>query len=415
MKEERVEWALALVRPDGFNRDRDEAGTEVYTAEITYPKDREHLLLRGREVRENPASFGFHYDPYNFDSNPERDFFELILREMNLHPDDVEDVYFTGGLADPAKTDFHVEYRGEDRRWHRYTPDFVIRKRAVRPGAGRVLIVEVKDARFEQETLQDEARFAGGEEPRSREGRKAIALRRLERLNPDRLKYELLFVKGALTYDELGPVRRFVREPDRVYTYDPSVAERIKASVLEATGTRVRRIILFGSRARGDAQSDSDYDALVVLDKLAPGEEARHPRGPLPNDARVRSGGRTSRDGGGRVLGDQRRDRWACTPRRQGRSCALRGILSKPGRTSSLPGLCPPRTISRRGMQRSLRPCRRTRPSASMPSRAPRRPSRHCLSGTRWNLPRRTTSPHSSPWPSEWRPALPARLRRPKY
>jgi type III restriction enzyme len=272
VREEGVEWALALVRPEGFAKERDDAGTEVYTAEITYPKDREHLLLRGREVRENQRGFGFHYDPYNFDSNPERDFFEQLLREVNVHPDDVDDVYFTGGLTDPAKTDFHVEYRGEDGRWHRYTPDFVIRKRGARPGAGRVLVVEVKDARFEQETTEDEARFARAEEPRSREGRKAIALRRLERLNPDRLKYQLLFVRGSLTYDDLGLVRGFVREPERVYAYDQTVAERLKGRIVAAMGERVRRIILFGSRARGDALRDSDYDVLVVLDKLAPGE-----------------------------------------------------------------------------------------------------------------------------------------------
>lgn len=32
-------------------------------------------------------------------------------------------------------------------------------------------------------------------------------------------------------------------------------------------GPRVRRIVLFGSRARGDARDDSDYDVLVVVDR----------------------------------------------------------------------------------------------------------------------------------------------------
>ncbi len=35
------------------------------------------------------------------------------------------------------------------------------------------------------------------------------------------------------------------------------------------------RIILFGSRARGDARPDSDYDLLVVLDELTSRREAR--------------------------------------------------------------------------------------------------------------------------------------------
>jgi len=48
------------------------------------------------------------------------------------------------------------------------------------------------------------------------------------------------------------------------------VAERLKDLVLQRHGDRVRRIILFGSRARGDARPDSDYDLLVVLRDLDP-------------------------------------------------------------------------------------------------------------------------------------------------
>ena len=32
-------------------------------------------------------------------------------------------------------------------------------------------------------------------------------------------------------------------------------------------GGRVRRVVLFGSRARGDATAESDYDLLVVVDR----------------------------------------------------------------------------------------------------------------------------------------------------
>lgn len=35
-------------------------------------------------------------------------------------------------------------------------------------------------------------------------------------------------------------------------------------------GHRVKKIILFGSRARGDSAHDSDYDCLVVLDEISP-------------------------------------------------------------------------------------------------------------------------------------------------
>jgi predicted nucleotidyltransferase len=35
-------------------------------------------------------------------------------------------------------------------------------------------------------------------------------------------------------------------------------------------GARVREIILFGSRARGDAEEASDYDCVVVVDRKTP-------------------------------------------------------------------------------------------------------------------------------------------------
>src|SRR5439155_1952692 len=90
-KEERVEFALALVKPEGFTKEAD-----LYTAEIAYPKDREHLLLSWEAMRErNPRDFGFHYSPYDFDSNPEKSCFEQLLAELKVRPDDVEDLYFT--------------------------------------------------------------------------------------------------------------------------------------------------------------------------------------------------------------------------------------------------------------------------------------------------------------------------------
>ena len=57
-----------------------------------------------------------------------------------------------------------------------------------------------------------------------------------------------------------------------LHTYDHTVTDRLTGRICAALGQRVRRIILFGSRARGHALPDSDYDVLVVLDKLAPGE-----------------------------------------------------------------------------------------------------------------------------------------------
>jgi len=148
-------------------------------------------------ARQNEADFGFHYDPYNFDSSPERSFFVQMLDAINLRPDQVEDIYFTGGLHDPRKTDFYVEYRGVDGRWHRYSPDFVIRRRD-----GRCAIVEIKDSRFRDDAVDGE------------NGRKAVAVQKWVGLNPDRLKYEVIFTPSdSIAFNQLESAREFIQGP----------------------------------------------------------------------------------------------------------------------------------------------------------------------------------------------------------
>jgi predicted nucleotidyltransferase len=43
------------------------------------------------------------------------------------------------------------------------------------------------------------------------------------------------------------------------------VLVRFREALTEIYGDRVERIVLFGSRARGDARPDSDYDVAVFL------------------------------------------------------------------------------------------------------------------------------------------------------
>jgi type III restriction enzyme len=207
VQEETVEKALALVRPEGFQKIISEDGAEVYTAEITYPVDRQRLLLSWEEMRAaNQGDFGFHYTPYNFDSNPEKSFFEQMLNHLNLHPDEVDDIYFTGALTTPDKTDFWVDYKGEDGYWHRYTPDFIIRRKD-----GRCLIVEIKNAQFAAATQEDLVREERGEAVLTVEGRKAVALRKWERLNPGHLEYEIIFAgEETLGFDQTKRVRGFI-------------------------------------------------------------------------------------------------------------------------------------------------------------------------------------------------------------
>lgn len=40
---------------------------------------------------------------------------------------------------------------------------------------------------------------------------------------------------------------------------------RFRAAVTEIYGARLERVVLFGSRARGDAKPDSDYDVAVFI------------------------------------------------------------------------------------------------------------------------------------------------------
>jgi type III restriction enzyme len=194
VREERTERAIALVRPENFNREVDASGAEIYTAEIAYSKDREHLLLHHEELRDNQGDFGFHYTAYNFDSNPEKDFFDQMLRKLNQMPQDVEDIYFTGALTDPAKTDFYVEYKDDKGKQRRYTPDFVIRRKD-----GNALIVEIKNT-------HDSVHPIDGEH-----GRKALALRAWANLSAGRLRYEMIITSDiTVPYDRIEPALEFL-------------------------------------------------------------------------------------------------------------------------------------------------------------------------------------------------------------
>jgi len=48
---------------------------------------------------------------------------------------------------------------------------------------------------------------------------------------------------------------------------DP-ILKRFRAALDEIYGERIERVVLFGSRARGDAREDSDYDLAVFLKDL---------------------------------------------------------------------------------------------------------------------------------------------------
>jgi predicted nucleotidyltransferase len=52
---------------------------------------------------------------------------------------------------------------------------------------------------------------------------------------------------------------------DNAATRDNSILAKFRTALTEMYGERVERVVLFGSRARGDAQPDSDYDVAIFL------------------------------------------------------------------------------------------------------------------------------------------------------
>jgi uncharacterized protein len=53
-----------------------------------------------------------------------------------------------------------------------------------------------------------------------------------------------------------------------MWTADP-VLVKFRTAVAAEYGARIERVVLYGSRARGDGNSDSDYDIAVFLDGLS--------------------------------------------------------------------------------------------------------------------------------------------------
>ena len=51
---------------------------------------------------------------------------------------------------------------------------------------------------------------------------------------------------------------------------DDPILKRFRDALSELYGDRLERVVLFGSRARGDAREDSDYDVAVFIKDLGP-------------------------------------------------------------------------------------------------------------------------------------------------
>jgi hypothetical protein len=183
---ETVEEALALIKQKGFEGETVDGKTSYVTHIRVNKTSLEKYVLALKDYKAKAGQlplFGFHYDPYNFDSEDERDFFEQMLTKLGEDPDNVEDIYYTGAINDPAKTDFIFEYKDDKGEWHSYTPDFLIRKKD-----GKSLIVEVKAPKYRTPEAEKE-------------------MQEIEAINPDKIKYELLLLEeGESVFGKVKPV-----------------------------------------------------------------------------------------------------------------------------------------------------------------------------------------------------------------
>ena len=71
---------------------------------------------------------------------------------------------------------------------------------------------------------------------------------------------------------------------------DDPVMTRFRAALDAIYGARLARVVLFGSRARGDAQVDSDYDVAVFLRGAARTEEERRRVADVTTDLLLETG-----------------------------------------------------------------------------------------------------------------------------
>lgn len=198
IKKECVIKTLSLVKPEGFVKENDK-----YVAEIRFLSEgpKQGLLTKFEDLRRrDKEDASFHYTPYDFDSGPEKDFFEQILSFINEKPKDIEGFYWTGALTDPAKTDFYVEYKKEDGSWHRYSPDFLIRRKD-----GKCYIVEIKSERDRDNAIDGE------------KGKKASAVQEIVRYNRDKIQYEMIFVQDGVPANKLYKVKEFIEEEKSPY------------------------------------------------------------------------------------------------------------------------------------------------------------------------------------------------------
>lgn len=193
-QEEQITQALALIKfvDDEGNATFSKNNDDLYYHTIRYSVGNADLITRREDyAASNKRGLGFHYSPYNFDSHPEKAFLEEMLGKLKVNHEDVEDIYFTGGLTETKQTDMHFQYKGEDGRYHNYFPDFVIVK-----NSGDFLIIEIK---AENKVNDPEVRA------------KAKAVEVLAKLPKNKFKYHILYTDTPIPTQKLQAVMELIK------------------------------------------------------------------------------------------------------------------------------------------------------------------------------------------------------------
>lgn len=72
-------------------------------------------------------------------------------------------------------------------------------------------------------------------------------------------------------------------------SHDP-ILGRLRAAVAESYGDRLERVVLFGSRARGDFKPDSDYDVAVFIHDMGDVWDELRPLSDITTDILIDTG-----------------------------------------------------------------------------------------------------------------------------
>ena len=115
----RIQDALFEYQEESGSTEEEVALARNFPIERCISEDQEGLIMTPDGGRDK----SYHLDHYIFDSGEERRLFETLLTHER-----VEEIYFTGGITDPAHNEFYVEYYDEQAgRWCKFFPDFFLK------------------------------------------------------------------------------------------------------------------------------------------------------------------------------------------------------------------------------------------------------------------------------------------------